>query len=793
MIKNYFKIAWRNIQKSRGYSIINIGGLAVGMGVAILIGLWINTELSFNKFFENHDTLAQVMQHQTYNGIVGTQVSNPAVMGQTIKEKYGSYFKHVVQASWNNDHALKYGDKILFQSGNFFEPEITEMLSLQMVEGNHNGLKELHSILLSESAAKALFGEESALDKIIKVDNKLDVKVTGIYKDLPENSSFNSLKLILPWKLYLSDNPWIEKMENPWGSNFTQTYVQIQGNLSIDEISSRISNVKFDELQEFEKRYKPVAFLHPMSKWYLESNFENGVNTGGRIDNVWLFGIIGIFVLLLACINFMNLSTARSEKRSKEVGIRKAIGSKRKQIIAQFFTESILISFLGYVLAIGLVVLILPFFNTIAENEIQTLWSDPIFWISGLLFSLITGLFAGIYPALYLSSFKPVKVLKGKLNVGRFSALPRKVLVTSQFVISIVLIIGTIIVYQQIKHAQNRPIGYEKDGLITISTTPETHNSLETIRTTLMENGAIIDMAESTSPTTQVWNTNGGFDWEGKDPNLAVDFPNSAVTYGFGKTIGWKIKQGRDFSREFGTDSLAFILNESAVTFINLKDPIGKTIKWNGKNFKVIGVVEDMLIQSPYKPVRPSMFHLASEQENVFILKLNPNKSAQTSIALIKDVFQQHNPAIPVEAEFVDQEFAKKFGDERRVGRLASFFAILAIFISCLGLYGLASYVAEQRTKEIGIRKVLGASVLRLWKMLSKDFFILVLIACFLAIPIGYYLMDGWLDKFDYRTPMNWWVFVLAALGAILITLITVSHQAIRASIKNPVNSLRTE
>jgi ABC-type antimicrobial peptide transport system permease subunit len=428
-----------------------------------------------------------------------------------------------------------------------------------------------------------------------------------------------------------------------------------------------------------------------------------------------------------------------------------------------------------------------------AESKVDILWSNPLFWVIGLGFSILTGIFAGAYPALYLSSFKPVKVLKGILQTSRYSALPRKILVVSQFAISITLIIGTIIVYQQINHAQNRPLGYEKNGLITVPSNEESHKHIAAIRASLLDQGAIVEMTESGSPTTEVWNTNGGIEWEGKDPNFAVDFPNNAVNYEYGKTIGWKIKEGRDFSREFGTDSLAFILNESAVIFMGLTDPVGKIVRWNNDPYNIIGVVEDMLVQSPYKPVRPSIFHLSTEEENVFILKLNPAISAKESLAKVEATFTKYNPAIPFDSNFVDEAFADKFGNEKKIGKLAAFFTVLAIFISCLGLFGLASYVAEQRTKEIGIRKVLGASVLLLWRMLSKDFVLLVFIACAISVPLAYYFMESWLNKFDYRTSISLWIFVLACIGALVITLITVSYQAIKAASANPVNSLKTE
>ena len=794
MIANYFKIAFRNLIKHKGYSFINIFGLATGMSVAILIGLWIYDELSYNKHHQNYAKIAQVMQHNLYNGEIGTQTSNPGLMAQEIRNNYGSDFKYVLQSSWTSGHILTAGEKKFTKTGNYFEPEITDMLSLKMLKGTKDGLKEPFSILLSESVAKAYFGNADPINQLMKIDNKRDVKVTGVYEDLPFNSSFREMTYILPWSLYLISNDWVRNMENPWGSNFSQTYAQLADNADMDKVSAKIKNVKLNKVSKEEARYKPLVFLHPMSKWHLYSDFKNGINTGGRIEFVWLFAIIGLFVLLLACINFMNLSTARSEKRAKEVGIRKAIGSVRGQLIVQFFSESLLVVTFAFLLSLVLVMIILPFFNEVADKKMAILWTNPIFWILGISFSLLTGLVAGSYPALYLSSFQPVKVLKGTFRVGRFASVPRKVLVVLQFTVSVTLIIGTITVFRQIQHAKNRPIGYDRDGLIIIDmVTSDIHDHYDVIRNELKGSGAIAEMTEAGSPTTEVWNSNGGFDWEGKDPNLAVDFPNNGVSFEYGKTVGWQFKEGRDFSREFGTDSLAFVINETAAKYIGFKNPVGSILKWEGKPFKVIGVIKDMVVQSPYQPIRPSLFHVTKDKESVLIVKLNPAKSSSESVSKVEAVIKKYSPAVPFEYQFVDQEYAKKFGNEERVGKLATFFAALAIFISCLGLFGLASFVAEQRTKEIGVRKVLGASVLNLWQLLSKDFVVLVFISCFIAIPIAYFYLSGWLEKYEYRTEVSWWFFAVAGIGALVITLLTVSYQAIKAALMNPVKSLKTE
>jgi putative ABC transport system permease protein len=792
MIKSYFVIAWRNLIKNRIYSIINIGGLSVGMGVAVLIGLWVYDELSYDKYHSNYERVAQVMQHQTYNGEVGTQEANPAILAEEIRNVYGSDFKHVLQASWNFDRTLTYGDKMFIKTGSYFEPGVADMLSLRMLRGTGD-LKEMNAILISESVAKTYFDDGDPVGKVMRVDNEVDVKIVGVYEDLPHNTSFHDMEFILPWSLYLSQNPWIKTMEEPWGSNFTRTFAMIADHTDMESLSAKIKDVKYNKVAEDEKRFRPIIFLHPMSKWHLYSDFENGVNTGGRIDNVWMFAVIGGFVLVLACINFMNLSTARSEKRAKEVGIRKAIGSVRRQLIAQFFSESIMISLLAFTLCILLVLLVLPGFNTVADKQIALPWLTIEFWLIGVAFAVLTGVLAGCYPALFLSSFNPVKTLKGTFRVGASASLPRKFLVVMQFIISTTLIIGTMVVYKQIKFAQDRPIGYSKDGLISVPITEEVHKHFDAVRDELVNARAIVEMAESGSPTTAVWNTNGGFDWEGKDPDQAVDFPNNAVSHDYGKTVGWQIIEGRDFSREFASDTAAFILNESAVEFIGLENPIGKVLRWNGTPFTVIGVVKDLLVQSPYRPVRPAMFHYSPGQQNVFIIRINPAMAASEAVKKIEAVFKRVNPAFPVPVTFVDQQYDQKFGNEKRVGTLSTFFAILAIFISCLGLFGLASFVAEQRTKEIGIRKVLGASISNLWRMLSQDFVILVTVSSLIAVPVAYYLVSDWLSSYEYRTDVPWWIFGIAVGGSVLITLLTVSYQAIKASLMNPVKSLRTE
>ncbi|WP_291193828.1 ABC transporter permease [Dyadobacter sp.] len=794
MIRNYLKISLRTLGKNKAYSFINITGLAMGMAVAILIGLWIYDELSFDKHFENHDRIAQVWQHQTFNGHVGTQTSLPFPIGDEIRRNYGADFKYVIMTSSNSKHILATGDRKFNKNGAYIEPDAPEMLSLRMIHGTRAGLKDPYSIMLSESVAKAYFGDINPLDKTIKIDNNLNVKVTGVYADFPNNTTFREMSFMMPWQLMIIANPWLKTMEDPWRPNAYQTFVQLIDNADIDQATARIRDIKKRNINKEQLKYKPDVFLNPMGDWHLYSEFKEGHRVGGRIEFVWLFGTIGLFVLLLACINFMNLSTARSEKRAKEVGIRKAVGSVRNQLITQFFSESFLVVGLAFVFSIALVVLCLPFFNEVADKKIVMPWSRPEFWLAGIGFSIVTAVIAGSYPALYLSSFQPVKVLKGTFRAGRFASIPRKVLVVIQFTVSIILIIGTAVVFRQIQFAKNRPVGYSRDGLISVfMATDDIHKHFEAVRHELKSSGAITEMAESGSPATETWSSTSGFEWKGKDPEQSVDFSFDEVSYDYGKTVGWQFTQGRDFSREFATDSVALVVNEAAVKFMGLQHPVDEPLTWFKKPYKIVGVIKDIVVNSPYQPARPQFFCLSAGQGSLVNIRLNPAVGPSVSLEKIKTIFEKYDPGSPFEYEFVDERYARKFSDEVRIGKLTTFFSVLAVLISCLGLFGVASFIAEQRTKEIGVRKVLGATVMSVWGLLSRDFVILVCIAFLLATPVAYYFLNGWLEKYDYRTNISWWIFALTGLGTLLITLLTVSFQAIKAATTNPIRSLRSE
>ena len=757
------------------------------MALALLIGLWIWDELSFDAYHLKYQRIAQVMENQSLDNGITTMAVKPMPLAKELRNRYPSDFKYVA-ATASLEQVVAYEDKKLTGIGSFVEPDYPEMMTLKMIDGSREALKDPSSILLSQSLAASIFGNLNPVNKTVKIGSNYILQVKGVYENLPENTTFKDMSFIAPIHLLFADSAG----ENDWYTNAFNIYVELNPKSDFRAVSSKIKNLLYEHNKNSSK---PKLFLYPMTRWHLYSEFKNGVDAGGSIKYIWVFGIIGVFILLLASINFMNLSTARSAKRSREVGIRKAVGSLRSQLIAQFYSESFLMVISAFALSMLLVELALPLFNEVSAKNIKIPWTMPIFWLSSICFIFLMGLLAGSYPAIYLSSFNPVKVLKGSVQIGALAAIPRKVLVVVQFTVSIALAIGTIIIYKEIQFAKDRPLGYQQNGLLTIPlNTPELNKNYEGIRKDLTESGAIAGMALSSSPTTGIWSSANNLNWKGKDPNRQALFGTISVSSDFGQTIGWQIKEGRGFSNQLITDSTAFILNESAAKLTGLLNPIGEQIGWHGKKFTVIGVVKDMVMTSPFLPSAAIVFMMNRERQfNVIDIKLNPNVSTSNSLHRIETIFKHYNPDSQFEYQFADQEYAKKFADEQRIGKLASWFALLAIFISCIGIFGMASFVAEQRVKEIGVRKVLGASILNLWMLLSRDFVLLVAISLLIASPIAFYVMHNWLQNYDYRTEISWWIFVAVSFGALLITLFTVSYQAIRAAIANPVKSLRTE
>jgi putative ABC transport system permease protein len=811
MLKNYFKTAWRSLLKNRLSAFINIGGLSIGMAVAMLIACWVYNERSYDRQFTNYDRIAQVWQ--LWSGGKQAQRIIPAAVTWELRSKYGSDFKRIVASSQTQEHIFAAGDKKLVRGGNFMEPAGLDLFSVPMLRGDHGGLKNSNSILVSESLAGALFGGEDPMGKVLSMDDTVALKITGVYADFPYNGSFRDVSFLAPWDLYARNDPETRYNGKSWGDNNWQTFVQLADRGDIARLSAKIKPVKAEHdpfLDAAGHNTNTTAlFLHPMNRWHLYSDFRDGDPNTGRIKYVQLFGLIGVLVLLLACINFMNLSTARSEKRAKEVGIRKVVGSLRSQLVGQFYCESLLVAFVSFCCALGLVQMALPFFNQLANSQISIPWGNPGWWAVGIGFTMVTGLIAGSYPALYLSSFAPVRVLRGTAwfrtspergttlwakfrRAGRLAAMPRKALVVLQFTVSIAMIIGTIIVFRQVEYARSRSVGYDQGRLVMMHQhTRDIHAHFAAFRNAMVGTGVVAEVAESVAPVTESWPFNGGLKWTGHLKwDGEQDFSMKGVSTGYAKTVGLQFVEGRDFQ---ATDSNSMVVNEAALANMKMKDPIGKMITWQRFTFTIIGVVKNVVMESPYETPYPALYYLNAYSSSYVTIKLNPQVNVQQALAQMAPVVSKFSPAEPFDYKFVDAEYGAKFKDELQIGTLAGFFTALAILISCLGLFGLASFVAEQRVREIGVRKVLGASVFTLWKLQSREFLWLVGLSCVVAIPIAWSVLRSWLQQFPYRTEVGWWIFAVAGGCALVITLATVSYHAVRAARMNPVRSLRTE
>lgn len=792
MIKNFFKIAWRNLARNKSLSFINVFGLAAGITFALLVGLWIQYETRFDTFHSNKDRIALVLKNTMFNNQKNTQEPTPLPLYDELKTNYPEV-KRATRITWAFDHSLVIGDKKLNRKGRYVDPAFLDMFSFPLIKGNAaTALKSPNSIILSASLAQVLFGSADPIGKTVRLNNANDVQVTAVVKDVPYQSTIN-FDFLIPFEYLIAHDEWIKNNRTDWGNNFLMNMVELKEGVSMEAFSKKISTLSTQKDARLKNQF---LFLHPLNKWHLYNDYKNWVNAGGKITYIWLFGIIGIFVLLIACINFMNLSTARSEKRAKEVGIRKVMGSHKSNLIFQFLSEAVLTSLLAFIFSIVLIQLLLPFLKDLGFEHIKFDLTNIYLLLIGLGVCLITGLLAGSYPAFYLSSFIPVKVLKGSFKQGEGPALFRKVLVVSQFTISTVLIMSTIIVFRQIEHARNRSIGYNPNNMINIPASHDLALNYDALKQELKNTGYFASISKASQPLTAIYNQWSDFSWEGKDPAADQALDAIMADWDFEKTAGLTFKQGRAFSSAYPTDSNAIILNEAALKLIGYKDPIGKTMKSGDQVKTIIGVVENIVLTDPFKSVGPlAIIFNRSKTDGVnnIFLRMQPSADLNKTLAAIKPIFDKYNPSLPFEYSFADEEFGKKFKVENQVGKLASIFAGLTIFISCLGLFGLAMFMAERRIREVGIRKVLGASVVNLWLLLSKEFMWLVLIACVIASPLAFWLMHDWLNKYDYRVNISLWIFVGVGLLALAIALFTVSTQAIKAALANPIKSLKTE
>ena len=786
MIKNYFKIAWRNLFRNKGFSATNLLGLTIGITSTILISLWVKDELTYDKFHTNYGSIYKIYANRDFNNQMFTDQNMVLPLASTIQKEI-SQVKHAVVTTHRQSHILTYGDKKLKKDGYTVSDRFFDMFSWKFIQGNPStALPDVNAIVLTQSTAKALFGNDDPINKVVKVDKDYDARVTAIVEDVPGNSTlqFDFINTFNYANGFLS-----EAMTN-WENSSWDVFVQVKPGADLKQIEKSINDIKY----KHDPGDKEIStyFAFPFRKLRLESEFKDGKNVGGMIEYVRLFSIIAVIILLIACVNFMNLSTARSEKRAREVGVRKTLGSGKRQLILQFFSESIILAAIAFVLSVIVVFLLLPPFNELVDKQLSLDLTQPVFWGAALLLILLTGIIAGSYPALYLSSFNPVKVLKGTFLTGKKSALPRHVLVVGQFAISILLISATIIIYQQIQHIKNRDIGYDPNNLIMIPATEDTQKNYAAIKDEIMKTGMVSVMNRSFSPITDIWWRAQAPDWDGKPAGGELIVARMATDVDYTKTMGVRIIEGKDFSG-VPADSANMLINETAVKAMQLKNPIGMQLRYGSYKFNVIGVTSDVVMGSPFQAVEPMLAHFSRNNVNTINIRLAGSAKPQQAIKAMAPIFNKYNPAYPFEYRFVDEEFNRKFLTEDLISRITNIFAGLAIFICCIGLAGLASFTIEKRVREIGIRKVLGATLQQLLMLISKDFLKLVLIAFVIATPLAWWFMNDWLEKYPYRINITIWLFIAVGLLILLLALIVVSLNTMKAAMSKPVKSLRTE
>lgn len=790
MIRNYFKIALRNIIRTIGYSALNIFGLAIGMAVALLIGLWVYHQHSFDKFLPEHKSIYRVQRNFDSNGDTLTFLTTSLKLADALLVQIPE-IQYVAESDWMGSHGLNVGDKKVYLNGAIAGTDFFKIFQFSFIKGNVNtAFKDAYSIVLTQSTAKALFGNEDAINKAVRFDNANDLKVTGIIEDVPDNSSL-SFNYVVPATYIYQVNPDVKTDGlSSFSANNRQIFVKLKSGIAYAQVAPKIRDIEHTETGNTNAMRSYVT-LQPINRWHLYSNYVNGQDTPGFFQYVKMFTIIGVFVLLIACINFVNLTTARSEKRAREVGVRKAIGSQRKDLVIQFLSEAFLLTGIAFIFSLAFVQLALPAFNELTGDRISIPYNNGYFWVLMCGCILFTSLLAGSRPAFYLSSFNPIKVLKGTIQSGREASVSRKVLVVLQFTCSVALIISTAIVYQQIQYAKDRPTGFDINRLMSSYMSDDLYKNFTPLKNELIEKGIASSVTTATSPATNIWWHTDIDQWPGKNAGETVEMGVIQVSEDYFKTIGMTIAGGRNFANSY--DSTSVIFNEAAIKRLRIKDPINQKIMWNDRQYTIAGVVKDALMLSPFKAPDPTMFYCDPDPQGVLMYRLSPNIKTQDAITQITAIFNKYNPSFPYTYSFADTDYAAKFSLEVLIGKLAGLFAALAVFISCLGLFGLAAYVAEQRKKEIGVRKVLGASVQQIWLLLSKDFVVLVLISCVIAAPVSFYFLRNWLMNYDYRINIGAGVFIVSALMALAITIITISFQAIKAAIANPVKSLRTE
>ncbi|MFT6853382.1 MAG: putative ABC transport system permease protein [Cyclobacteriaceae bacterium] len=788
MLRNFFTVAVRNLRKNSLYSSINIVGLATGIVCSVLILLWVVDEVSFDKFLPKYDRLFQVYIQAEYDGKLNVFNSVPLPTYEAMKSA-NSYIESSVVVGWGGDRLLTVGDKRLIKKGYYVSEEFLDMFEYPLYSGlKEEALDDPMSIVITRSLAKTLFGDEDPMGQMIKVEDDGSLQVTAVLEDVPQNSSFE-FEYLLPWKYREKTNPWVVENKTNWGNYSFQVFLELNDPANKENVDASIASMIMDN---GENDIPNSLFLYPMPRWRLYSNFdEKGQETGGRSDYVQLFTIIAVLILIIACINFMNLATARSEKRAKEVGIRKSLGSKRRELILQFIGESVFISGIAFLLAVLLAEIALPFYNQLVDKRLSIDFMSPIFWLISIGGVLGIGLISGSYPAFFLSSFEPVQTLKGTLKAGKGGSLPRKILVVLQFGFSIILLISTVVIVQQIDLVKSRDLGYDQERLISVERTEDLSDNYELLKQELMSSGAVTSVTLSNSQITDI-NSNNFLGWPGKPEDQRVLFVCIVANYDYAQTMGIDVLQGRDFSKEFASDSNAILINKAALDLMNINDPIGQNMELWGDKRRLIGVLDNTLMGSPYDQVRP-MFVIMDDWGGYVSVRLSKSGDLQKNLATVSTIFDTYNPAYPFEYNFADVEFEQKFTTITLTRKLASLFAVLAFLITGLGLFGLASFTAEQRIKEIGIRKVLGASVKSLVALMSKEFTMLVLVSFAIATPIAWYGLNQFLDRYAVRIDIAWWIFPIVGIVVLVFALLIVANQASRAARANPVQSLRSE
>lgn len=790
MFKNYFKTAFRNLRRNKTYSFLNIFGLTVGITCAALIFLWVEDELTYNHNFIKRDYLYHVMQNEKSDAGISTNGSTPGPLAAALKADIPGVVNSG-RLSWSMDELAVVGDKTIKENGMYADPSVFSMYTLPFIYGNSTtALNNPNDVVISESMSQKIFGNNNPIGKIIKMNAKAAYSVdglytiTGVFKDLPANCyyHFQWLSLYTTWE---NANTWLK----PWSNNLTETIVELSPTANPALINQKLKNYLSTKVDGSNNQ----CFLFGMNDWHLRGNFVNGVQDGGNIKYVKLFSTIALIILLIACINFMNLATARSEQRAKEVGVLKVMGADKKGLIGKFISESLLMSFIAVLLAVALLYALMPFYNDLVEKQLSVNLFNPLHIGCLLSIGLLAGLIAGSYPAFYLSSFNPVRVLKGvKLKTSGAVIFIRKGLVITQFTASVILIISTIIVYKQVQHIKDRDLGYNKGNLIYMNLQGNMKDHFSQIKNSLIATGYVENAATSLHDALHVYSYGDGFTWQGKNPNAKLPIHSNVVSSEYLSTMRMQLMDGRDFYKG-NVDSTNIIINESMAKVMGKQGKIGSIITAGTYKLTVIGIIKDFIYNDVYGQGAPLVLFNGSYSATVMAVRFKPNANLSQALQKTEAVMKSENPGFPFEYRFADKDFDEMFSAETLIGKLAGVFAVLAIFISCLGLFGLAAYTAERRTKEIGIRKVLGASVTGLTGLLAKEFLQLVTVSCIIAFPVAWWFMNNWLQDYAYRTTIQWWMFALAGIAALFIALITVSFQVIKAAMVNPVKSLRTE